>query len=176
MNLPYNSDICFTLEDPTRPWRVAYTKGRHEKKFADVCIESAIPIFLPVQKHKRRKRGRTWYVNVPLFPNYAFLRCTGEERETAYSGNHVVRILPVRDQAQLEEDLRRVKRALDGHVPMEPYPFAQVGKRVRVARGPMKGLEGTIRRHRGDYRFLITVRMIKQSVSVDIDAEMLEPI
>jgi transcription antitermination factor NusG len=175
MILPYDADKCFSVNDPDRIWWVAHTKPRHEKKFAEDCVEKEIAVFLPIQEQRKRKRGRTWVSDLPLFPGYAFLRCSVKERDQAFRTGHVVRVLEVLDQDGFEGDVYRLKKALEIAVPLEPYRFAKIGTWVRVKEGPMKGLEGEIVKDKRGYRFVINVRMIKKAVAVDIDAEMLEP-
>ncbi len=175
MILPYDPDKCFTTKDPKRVWWVAHTKPRHEKKFADNCVDGDIPVFLPIQEQRKRKRGRTWVADLPLFPGYAFLRCSVKERDQAFRTRHLVKVLEVPDQKEFEGDVHRLKKALEIAVPLEPYRFAKVGTWVRVKEGPMKGLEGEIVKDKRGYRFVINVRMIKKAVAVDIDADMLEP-
>jgi len=50
------------------------------------------------------------------------------------------------------------------------------GDRVRVRRGPLVDLEGTVLSRRGQTRLLIAVNFLQQGASVEIDDFLLDPI
>jgi transcription antitermination factor NusG len=59
---------------------------------------------------------------------------------------------------------------------IEPYRELVVGERVRVKRGVMQGVCGTLVRKGGGTRFVLTLELINQHASVQMDAEDLEPL
>lgn len=175
MDRRYDNNTCFELEDSSRPWQVVRTKARHEKKFADECIEIEIPYFLPLRAHENRKNGRIFKSEIPMFPGYMFIRCTWDEKQDLYQTGHVAGFLDVNDQNGLRDDLLQIKKIIDVSAPVKPHPFAKVGKWVRIKSGPFQGLDGVIVSKRTGFRFVVNVRMIKRAVAVDVDAEFLEP-
>ena len=48
------------------------------------------------------------------------------------------------------------------------------GRNVRVKSGPFEGLEGILVRHKGDFRVVLTIELIRRSVLVDVDAASIE--
>ena len=50
------------------------------------------------------------------------------------------------------------------------------GDRVRVRRGPLAGVEGTVLTRRGRKRLLVSVDFLQQGASVEIEDFLLEPI
>jgi transcription antitermination factor NusG len=52
----------------------------------------------------------------------------------------------------------------------------QVGSRVEVIAGPLKGIQGILVEKRGRFRFVIQVDLIRQAVSVEIDASDVRPV
>ena len=58
----------------------------------------------------------------------------------------------------------------------ETASFLQAGEKVRVKSGALSGLEGLVTRHKNEYRIVVSIALINQSVAVEIDADMLEPI
>jgi len=52
----------------------------------------------------------------------------------------------------------------------EPHPFLTVGRRVRIAAGPLKGMPGVLLKKKGSYRFVISIELIQRSVAIEVDA------
>jgi transcription antitermination factor NusG len=52
----------------------------------------------------------------------------------------------------------------------------KAGDRVRVERGPMRGLEGTLLRTKDALRLVIGVELLQRSMAVELDREAIEPI
>lgn len=56
-----------------------------------------------------------------------------------------------------------------------PYPYLKVGRRVRIASGPLEGFEGILIRKKNELRFVISIDLIQRSTLLDIDASSVEP-
>lgn len=69
-----------------------------------------------------------------------------------------------------DEQIESVRRFLEASIAVDPYPYMQVGTRVEVIAGPLKGIRGILVEKRGRFRFVIQVDLIRQAVSVEIDA------
>lgn len=75
-----------------------------------------------------------------------------------------------------EEEIEAVRRAVEGTLSVEPHPFLRCGERVRVVRGSLEGVEGVLTRKKNLYRLVLSVEMLAQSVSVEIDALDVVPV
>jgi len=64
----------------------------------------------------------------------------------------------------------------EGKVRLEPHPFVQVGQRVRVKSGTLKGLQGLVIRKRNGLRFVISLELIQRSAAVEVESIDLEGI
>ena len=83
--------------------------------------------------------------------------------------------LEVTDQRQLWEDLARVQRLLQSEAELTPENRLSPGTPVEIIAGPFAGLAGKVEGRRGSQlRFFVEVRMLQQSVSVEIDSWMIE--
>jgi len=51
-----------------------------------------------------------------------------------------------------------------------------IGQRVRIASGPLQGLEGTLVRKKSGFRFVMSLELINQNAAIEIAAEELEPV
>jgi transcription antitermination factor NusG len=51
-----------------------------------------------------------------------------------------------------------------------------VGQRVEIVAGPLRGIQGLLVQKKGRFRFVLQVDLIKQAVSVEIDASDVKPL
>jgi transcription antitermination factor NusG len=51
-----------------------------------------------------------------------------------------------------------------------------VGRRVEIIAGPLKGIVGILVQKKGRFRFVLQVDLIRQAVSVEIDASDVRPL
>jgi len=163
-----------TVED--RQWWVVYTKARQEKALARNLLGHEIPFYLPLVSSSHYNRGRRHKSYLPLFAGYVFLYGTEHERVTSLTSNRISRILPVRDQDQLRDDLRSVRRLIDQDAPLTIESRLAPGQKVRIKNGPFSGLEGTVLERRKKIRLLIAVHYLQQGVSLEIDDFLVEPL
>ena len=75
-----------------------------------------------------------------------------------------------------EEEIEAIRRIVEGQFAVEPHPFLRCGERVRVVRGSLEGVEGILTRKKNLYRLVLSVEMLAQSVSVEIDALDVAPV
>ncbi|MFW6080662.1 MAG: transcription termination/antitermination NusG family protein [Desulfosalsimonas sp.] len=160
---------------PEKPWRIAHVKSRREKALAGFLAKKGIGYYLPMVTRKQRSASnRVRYSLVPVFPGYIFLKADDQDRYTALRTNQIARLIEVPDPDTLVHELKQIRTALDGDVPVYPVEFFTVGQRVRIKKGPMKDVEGVITRKGTKYRLVLSVTAIAQSVSVELDEDMVE--
>ena len=75
-----------------------------------------------------------------------------------------------------DSQIEAVRRFLESELALDPYPYMQVGRRVEVTAGPLKGIQGVLIKKKGRFRFVIQVDLIRQAVSVEIDASDVRPL
>ncbi|MFP4000152.1 MAG: transcription termination/antitermination NusG family protein [Desulfobacterales bacterium] len=175
-----NPDAIFPTDllekdTPGKPWRIAHVKSRREKALAGFLAKKGIGYYLPmVTRRQRSGTNRVRYSLVPVFPGYIFLKTDDNDRHTALRTNHIARFIDVPDPETLVYELKQIRTALDGDMPVYPVEFFTVGQRVRIKKGPMKDVEGVITRKGTKYRLVLSVTAIAQSVSVELDEDMVE--
>jgi transcription antitermination factor NusG len=72
--------------------------------------------------------------------------------------------------------MEALRSSLASQLRAEPHPYLKVGRRVRVANGPLAGLEGIVVRKKKQLRFVLSLDLIMRSVSVEMDAADLRPV
>ena len=142
-------------------WRVAHTRARFEKAFAWDLLRPKTLYLSPMISKATIWKGRKRSSLVPLFPSYVFF-CGGADCTSAGAGHEsrFRQVIPVRDRKQFVRELAAIEKALDHGTSIEFYPFAAVGKRCRIASGPLQGLEGTVVQVRGVARLVLHVSIL----------------
>jgi transcription antitermination factor NusG len=166
-----------SIEERAARWYAVFTMARHEKKIAWHLGERQIESFLPLYKTKHRWKNRcTVTVELPLFPNYLFVRIDRDERLRVLSVPSVVSIvsvgrepLPVPDQY-----IVGLRDGLLAHR-IEPHPGLGAGDRVRITTGAMADMIGVLERLKNACRVVLSLEMIGRSVAVEVDLADIEP-
>jgi transcription antitermination factor NusG len=168
----------FIASDPLSRWFAVYTLPRHEKRIAHHFNIRHIESFLPLYRTLRKwKDGSKANLELPLFPGYVFVRMVKRERVKVLEVPGVLSIAgcgreptPLPD---IEIDALRSGVALGK---IEPHAYLVLGEKVRITSGPMAGLEGVLVRRKNSFRVVVTLSMIMQSVSVELDISDVEPV
>lgn len=170
----FPADILDTIQKE-KPWRVAHTKSRREKTLAHYLARAGIGYYLPMFSRQQSSDKRVRRSLLPVFNGYLFFRADDFDRHKAMRSNHIARIIDVGDEIKLIQELSQIEKALSGDTKVYPYDFIQKGQWVRVNKGPLKGVEGRIVRKDSNYRLVLSVESILQSISVSIEADQVEP-
>ncbi len=156
-------------------WWVLHTRPRAEKAVARKVLSRQVPFFLPLYEKKWRSRGRLLTAHLPLFTGYLFLHGTEDQRRIALETNQVAQCLPVPDQRQLKADLVRVYQIMLSGAPLSPEGRLEPGTRVAIVRGPLAGLEGTLRRRGKHLKIYVEVQFLHQGATAEVEEWMIEP-
>ena len=109
---------------------------------------------------------------MPLFPGYMFCRLNPNDRLPILKTPWVIQIVgshhcPVPVD---EAEINAVRILVESGVPNQPWPFLQLGNRVRIESGPLRGLEGILTEFKGNHRLVVSVTLLQRSVAVEIDS------
>lgn len=162
-----------------KEWYAVYTKSRHEKVVAEELWQKEIEVFLPLRNVVSKWKDRKKEVQFPLFPGYLFVNVPIKERRLdILKVPSVVRIIGYdKEPVPIPTDqVVAVKTLVFSKLPYDPFPDIVVGDRVRVRRGPLRGMEGILVEKKTKYRFVISVDLIQQAVACEIDAADVEKI
>jgi transcriptional antiterminator RfaH len=132
------------------PWYVVHTKARQEQPACDNLARQGYTVYFPRFKVIKRIRGLQQAVLEPLFPRYVFLQpsSTAQSLAPVRSTLGVASIVRFgQEPAQLRSDVLQNIRSFEAQrnaakdADINPL---QPGQQVRVADGPLAGLEGLI--------------------------------
>lgn len=159
------------------PWWALYTRHQHEKAVAEALQIKGFEAFLPVYESMRRWKDRKKLISLPLFPCYVFVRGNLDRKLQVVTtpGVHMVLYRGESVATIPEAEIEAIQRAVESHYKVEPHPFLRCGERVQVVRGALEGVQGILLRKKNWCRLVLSVDMLAQSVSVEVDSSDVEP-
>jgi transcription antitermination factor NusG len=159
-------------------WYATYTCANHEKQVAAQLQSRSLEYFLPLYRSVRRWKDRRVTLDLPLFPGYLFVRLALRDRMRVLQIPSVVHLVSFSGQpvAVPDDEMDRLRSGLSHSLCAEPHPFLTAGRRVSIIRGPLAGCEGILRRRKNNFRFVISIDLIRRACAVDVDAADVQPI
>lgn len=157
-------------------WMAVYTSPRHEKKVAEHFTARQIEHFLPLYQSQRHwNNGCTVQIQVPLFPNYIFVRTCRQERVRVLEVPGVVSLVGAKNIPSVLPDFE-IESLRDGLTlrKFEPHAYLVVGEKVRIKAGPLTGMSGVLVRKNDNLRVVLNLDAIMQSVAVEVDINDVE--
>jgi transcription termination/antitermination protein NusG len=159
-------------------WHALHTRSNFEVRVANQLTASGIENYLPSFEEVHQWKDRKRKIQVPLFPGYLFVRfgSGSPHRVRVLQSSGVVGIVgtPGRDEAVAEQEIESIRTALEARLRCQPHPFLREGDWVRVKRGALKNIEGYLVRHKNQARLVISVSVLGQAVSVELDTADVE--
>jgi transcriptional antiterminator NusG len=163
---------------PAARWFAVWTRSRHEQVVRTQLDEKQITAFLPTIARWSRWKDRKKKVDFPLFPGYVFarfetadrlavLKCTGVVSIVSFNGEPA----PVPDQ-----EIDNIRTLVESMLSYDPCPMIKTGAMVEVTHGPLKGVIGRLTRKGTQDRLVLSVDLIGQAVSVQVDAADVKPL
>lgn len=167
------------LKDPAtkKDWFAVFTTSRHEKRVEDHFRVREIESFLPLCRMRRQwKDGSKGTLQIPLFPNYIFVRIERNRRVPVLDVPGVLSIVGGgRESMSVPESyIHWLQQGLQ-QGKIEPHSYLTTGMRVRIQSGVMAGMEGILLRKKNDFRVVLTLQMIMKSVKVEVALNEIEP-
>jgi transcription antitermination factor NusG len=179
---PQLDEIAGSTTDNSRtdkyPWFALQVRSRHESCVADYLNGQGYEWFLPLYKSRKRWSDRIKEVESPLFPGYLFCRFNQHDRLPILKTPGVIQIVGFnRVPAVVEEsEVSALQTLMAAGVPNHPCPFLELGDKVRIESGPLRGLEGILLDFKGHHRLVLSVTLLQRSVAVEIDSALVTPV
>lgn len=159
-------------------WYAAYTRANHEKRVAEQLVHRSVEHFLPCYSSVRRWKDRKVCLQMPLFPGYVFVRIGLRDQLRVREVPSVACLVGFdgTPMALPDEEIQAMRNGLSQGVCAEPHPYLNVGRHVRIAAGPLVGLEGILLKRKSRTRVVISLQLIMRSVAVEVDPADVQPI
>ena len=160
-----------------RKWFAVFTRSHHEKRVVEQLQAKGVESFLPIVKtvhHWTHHRKVT--LDLPLFPNYLFVKIAHRERSATLAVSGVLSLVGHggTPSSLPDKEIERLRSVL-AQRDFQPHPYLATGTRARILAGPLAGMEGIVLRSKGHLRVVLSVDLIQQSMSVEVSADELMP-
>jgi transcription antitermination factor NusG len=172
-----------TISDLSRgvsvlPWFALHVRSRSENIVAAFLRGYGHEWFLPTYKCRRQWSDRIKQMEVPLFPGYLFCRFNPQDRLPILKTPGMIGIVgrantPI---AVEESEITALRALVSSGLPRQPWPYLQVGQRVRIEHGALRGFEGILLNVKGAHRLVLSVTLLQRSVAAEIDSAWVTPI
>jgi len=159
-------------------WFALQIRSRWEGATAGLLRGKGLETLLPTYTTKRKWSDRFKVVEAPLFPGYVFCRFDVHDRLPVLITPGVISVVgrgktPV---AVDDREILSIQAAIGSGIQMEPWPYAQIGERVRVKDDVLEGMEGILTSFKGSDRVVISVTLLRRSVALEIDRSRITPL
>ena len=153
-------------------WYAVWTRSRHEQTVREQLERKGYEAFLPTVARWSRWKDRKKKIEWPLFPGYCFARFDGGDRLPVLKCTGVVSIVSFHgDIAPIpDQEIDGIRRLVESDLQYDPCPFIREGAFVEVIHGPLAGVVGRLVRKGPHARLVLSVDLIGQAVSVEVDA------
>ena len=158
-------------------WFAIWTRSRHEKFVRDQLAERQVQVFLPTITKWSRWKDRKKKVDWPLFPGYCFARFELADRLPILKCDGVVSIVGTDGHPSPipAYEIDSIRQLITSELSFDPCPLIKEGMLVEVKSGPLKGVVGRLVRKGAHARLVLSVDLIGQAVSVEVDAADVRP-
>src|SRR5580658_1554866 len=153
-------------------WFALQVRGRQEFNISENLGSNGYEWFLPLYKSSKRWSDRIKQVDSPLFPGYVFCRFNPMDRLPILKIPGVIQIVGFNRQlvAVDEDEIRAIQALVASGIPNHPCPYLELGDKVRIESGPLRGLEGLLVEFQGNHQLVLSVTLLQRSVAVKIDS------
>ena len=157
-----------------RTWYVLHVKPRCEKKVNDFLAAIRVFHYLPLVRKVAKVQRRRIVRHLPVFPGYVFTRLFPDERSRVLGTKQVVRTIEVGEPRKMIHQLRQVEHASRLPTDLHILDTFEPGERVKVVAGPLRGLEGQIRRKGGAATLVLTVDILGRAIEAAVSPSDLQ--
>jgi len=176
---PFRCDFCGgSLSQFQMNWIALQVRQRFEKQIAEALLCKGMEVFLPLYATRRRWSDRVKEMQVPLFAGYVFCRMDLLYRMPVLTVPGVIQFVGIgRTPEPIDEsEISALQSVVKSGLPSMPWPFLQVGQRIRVEKGALRDLEGILIHTKGSQRLVLSVSLLQRSVAVELDRDCVTPV
>jgi transcription antitermination factor NusG len=158
-------------------WFALQVRTRWESSTAVLLSGKGYQSLLPTYQKKCWNGGRR-EVSAPLFPGYVFCQFDVQNRLPILVTPGVIAVvsrgrvpIPVDDT-----EIASIQTIASSGFQAEPWPYLELGQRIRIEGSGLKGLEGILINFKGNHRIVVSVSLLRRSVALEIDRSCVTPV
>jgi transcription antitermination factor NusG len=159
-------------------WFALQVRTRWEGSTAVLLSGKGYQTLLPTYKTKKRGHGKLPNGSAPLFPGYVFCQFDAQNRLPVLITPGVIAVVG-RGRVPLpvdEAEIAGIQTLVASGLPVEPWPYLELGQRIRIESDALKGLEGILINIKGNQRIVVSVSLLRRSVALEVDRASVVPI
>ncbi len=167
-----------TLETERQRWFALQVRTRWESSTALLLSGKGYKTLLPTYRARKRWSGKLREVKAPLFPGYVFCEFDALKRLPILVTPGVIAVvgrgripLPVDDG-----EIAAIERVVSSGLHAEPWPYLELGQKIRIESDALMGLEGILINFKGNHRIVVSVSLLRRSVALEIDRCCVRPV
>jgi transcription antitermination factor NusG len=152
-------------------WFALAVKPRFDKAVARALEGKGYETFVPLYTKYHKYGARSKNSELPLFPGYVCCRFDIQTRLPILTTPGVIQVLGAGSMPIALSDLEiySLQTAIKARLPVQPFPFVDVGQRVRINNGALSGMEGIVLKSKPSLRLVLSITLLQRSVLVEID-------
>jgi transcription antitermination factor NusG len=166
------------LETDNLRWFALQVRTRWESSTAVLLSGKGYQTLLPTYQMKKRWNGKAKQMNAPLFPGYVFCQFDALKRLPILVTPGVISVVgrgrvpfPVNDR-----EIAAIQTIVTSGFQAEPWPYLEVGQKIRIEGDSLSGLEGILIQFKGNNRIVVSVSLLRRSVALEIDRDCVRPV
>ena len=134
------------MKQGTAQWFALAVKPRFEKAVAEALEMKGFHTLLPLYKEHHQYGTRAKFSELPLFPGYVCCRFDVRTRFPILTTPGVIQVLGAGNMPipLSDVEIHSLQTAMKAQLPLEPFPFVDEGRRVRISNGALAGVEGIV--------------------------------
>jgi transcription antitermination factor NusG len=159
-------------------WFALQVRTRWESSTAVLLSGKGYQTLLPTYQTKKRWNGKFKQISAPLFPGYVFCQFDALNRLPILVTPGVMAVVgrgrvpfPVNDS-----EIAAIQTIVSSGFHAEPWPYLEVGQRIRIESDSLNGLEGILINFKGNNRIVVSVSLLRRSVALEIDRDCVRPV
>ena len=155
------------------PWFAVRVKSNYEKPVSTILRGKGFEEFLPTYRARRQWSDRIKVLDLPLFPGYLFCRIDLSRRLPLLTTPGVLYLVGKGRTPEPVDDteVMAIQSVMRSGLPALPWPSVVVGQKVRLERGPLRGIEGVVAKIADQHRIYVNATLLQRSVSVQVDSD-----
>ena len=159
-------------------WFALQVRTRWENSTAVLLSGKGYQTLLPTYQTKKRWNGKVKQLTAPLFPGYVFCQFDALKRLPILITPGVISVVgrgrvpfPVNDG-----EIAAIQTIVTSGFQAEPWPYLEVGQKIRIEGESLNGLEGILIQFKGNNRIVVSVSLLRRSVALEIDRDCVRPL
>ena len=162
----------------TTSWFAVQVVGSREKRVQAILTYKGYEVLLPLYKVLTKWSDRDKESERALFPGYLFVRFDPGAIAPVITTSDILQIVGVgnRPVPIPEDEIATIQILTRSHAQASPCPYFSPGDKVMIVEGPFAGVIGMLVRAKSELRLVVTVELLQRSVSVEVDANSVQPL